>query len=1155
MTGFDPILLRFCRYSADRIETGGILHTPSNEFLTHTIPSLLRGMNGILCTSAISYILNAEMASVQEILTELETAGLICRKREHRTNGWSIPGKNSVDSPENEKWLKRLAEYVLFSPAATLPEKIMVLRNGNPSPRDRTLLLLGVMQQARENGEFRLLASFIKEIMLHAESDLTIQEVENVLAVFEPRKQRYIDSGAAIEFIKHHLPSFTSIPSRAMALARLGELELIENRLSNAEKFLGEALKQCMEGETGEWIPVILSSLGEIPRDFKGMTAMAEEIGRIIDWLPRITDNDTVARILATAASVLAELRKYSPAEKAILSAMSHIPVVTLETQSVLEWCRAKVFIASGRKKAAMSMLQRALLLAQSVNDQLAVMEILNTIIHEMKERPGYSLRSLISIMQSVFRRAESSGNISNRLYTLDQTMDMYTRTLQIREALNSMEKITEILASSEMLSDEPLTSWCSCYIGFLVGRDMTPRSADLHLPGTCAYLSSLAGGIEPSEEAGIVASHLISSPGSDSVVYALILAMEAYARGYDRAASIIAAALDSSYSNSQENPFLSWNLCISGMLASVDRHADDLFQSAQILARQLDRLLLVWLLLRCRMTLSPGRSERENSEISLLLTELDLYIACQLDKAGKRRFMKTTGADLRLEKLKTSSGCASGNLREMRDSIELKLEDESMKSIRDISGISGRISSRSEISASLETIGILAGADRVMALRIKGSTIGIIEGFGPGRWRLPGIEAEDRIREYPDERISIDSFGENPFGSRKYLIIPTEKSVVPAQHARKLYSLSSQRGSYLLIETDTPFENIEKITEFFVDSLCRQVGSALLLRDRESMAYIDTLTGSIIGYSWTRRLLQLTEDAVSCDSPLSVLLIDVDGLREINRIFGYRTGDDTMRIVVSTIKEILRPTDLIGRFREDLFAVMLPDTDGENAMMISQRICGVIAGTEIRPDRVPVTVCIGAAVYSSPEENPDFLINRAYGALSRGKAGGGNRAVLWSADEDVSDSDSGILTVFNTGDPGWDYTVSVTVLELLSFGDGPSLEVVVERLRDALRSEFVYLMDCDGNTFEIGSRILRGIPAEIHESSTGRICSHSGILGRYDALSVTLKCGGRLISAWDNVDGISASLKNVFRALSNLSGLLIQSSAAISGHPPEEHP
>ncbi|RKZ09683.1 hypothetical protein DRQ25_05525, partial [Candidatus Fermentibacteria bacterium] len=303
----------------------------------------------------------------------------------------------------------------------SLPEIRSELESGHLSPRERAFLLLGGMRQARENGEFRLLSYLISEIMRPGGTDLTAEEAGEVLALFAPRKLRYIDTAVAIDFIEQHLPSFAPPCGKVIALTRLGELELQENRLPQSEEHLKEALALSMEKCAGEYIPAILSSMAEIPRDFEGIREMAAEIERVIEWLPRIHDDDVKVRILATAAVVLSGFKMNTAAQNAILSAMALIPVVTVGTQQMLEWCRAKVYIASGRRKEAMTMLHRALLLAEGMNDQPAVMEVLNTIVFEMNERPGYTIRSLISIMEGVLDRALASGNLSNRLYALDQ--------------------------------------------------------------------------------------------------------------------------------------------------------------------------------------------------------------------------------------------------------------------------------------------------------------------------------------------------------------------------------------------------------------------------------------------------------------------------------------------------------------------------------------------------------------------------------------------------------------------------------------------------------------------------------------------------------------------------------------------------------------
>jgi len=701
---------------------------------------------------------------------------------------------------------------------------------------------------------------------------------------------------------------------------------------------------------------------------------------------------------------------------------------------------------------------------------------------------------------------------------------------------------------SSEMFKEESLSAWCETYLDYLSDDAGTFEKGDLLLPGTGSFLKSLSEGSSPDGAAATVSDHLLSPHSDDSPVFALILALEALASGHAKASSVISTVLDSMYRSFHDDHFLSWELCISGILATKEKHADDFFHSAQVLARQLDRLLLVWLILRCRIRLNIKRDPREQAEISLLLVELDQYIGEQLSMSAKAEFMLRSEAGRRLEELRIASGCPEGSLRDMRDSLEEMMKVEPVDVLREICEVSPRLSPRSEISTSLEIMGILMKADRVLALSVMDNSINMIEVYGLARSRLPGDEVRDCIQKHFGERMILDNFGRNPFGSRRYVIIPAGKSGTPAGMEKRLNLLNSERGNCILLEIDSPFRTLGKSAEFFTECLIRQVGASLLLRDRESMAYIDSLSGSDIGYSWMKRLVELTGNKVLSGNPVSVLLVDVDGLREINRLFGHRRGDDTLKKVVSLLKGTLRPDDIVGRISEDLFGILLPDTGEANAIKVAQRLCSEVAGSEIRPDRVPVTISVGTAVSPAGKENPELIVKRAFSAMSYGKLQGGNQSVLWSAEEDILQTDPEMMMIFNTGDPGWDHSIAVGVMELLTKSD-PSLMTIAERFRDILRSEYIRLEDGQGNRIDIGSRVFRGISKQLPADPDDGVRSHFKIQDRYDALSVRLGCGGRLISVWDGVEGISDSLRNIFRALASFSSMLILKSSITSGH------
>ncbi len=1086
-------------------------------------------------TSALAYVLDRSPAEVESTLIRLGRMEKVEKVREYHVSVWKPSGDWSGENAEgNSECLEKLAEYAAISPGVTLPELIMVLDRAKLPFRRRIVLLLTALREAREYGEFSLLAHFVSGIMSLDRDSLGESEIHEVLRVFEPRRLRWFSTLAAEDFVLDCLPLLRDPSVRALALTRLGELELLRNKPDAAEEHLSEALRLSLENDCICNIPIILESIGEIPRDFEAMKRMSDEVEEVLKLLNDMDDSELKARITASAAVAQSGLRMSALAERTALQAMNHIASLPLETQLVLEWCRARVYIASGRGRMVIPMLQRSLMLAESVNDQLAVMEILNTIVKEMKERSGFTLRSLIAILESVAAKAYQSGNMSNRIHALDYLVDMYTRTIQLNLTLDAAREMRGIAESPIMLRGQPLWQWCLAYTGFLTGDMEAASAGDALLPGTSAYLEAMTENRDPRLEARMIAEGQMAAHGFERIIYVLILAMEAFARGFRAAASELASSLDASLDASVENQFVSWKLCISALLSSRDIYADDFLQSAQVMARQLDRLLLVWLILRCRLQLEVERNGDHGREILFLASELDLFIRDQFSGERADRFMDECGGRRRLDRIREITGKDTGDLATLRDAMESSGSDDAER-IFEIRDISARISGRSEISASLEILGRLMDAQRVMALRVTMGEIQIIEGYGIGKWRMPSAELQELVLDCPRERLVMDNFGTNPFGSRRSTLIPLGSSVQSTQ-MRTLLPEQSPVNNFLLLERDSPFPERTGIPHFLISSLCGQVSAALMLRSRESMAYLDRLTGAMIGYSWMNRLEETIREQVDRQFT-SVLLADVDSLQEINRHFGFRAGDSILKRLVALFTRLLRPNDLVGRIRGDLFGIMLPQTGGENARTVAERICGAVAGTDLRPDRVPLTVSIGTACAESSAEPPDMVLNRAADAMREAKQRGGNRVQAWNSR--MQFRDQGDLRIFYTGDPGWDHTVSSCVMELLS-NDGPSLESVVRKLRDALRSELVYLEDGTGGSAFAGSRFLRSMADEIGSGRRGSVTMHQSLLGKYDALSTGLSGGGRLICAWDTSGGISLSLKNIFMALASLTDSLL---------------
>jgi diguanylate cyclase (GGDEF)-like protein len=129
--------------------------------------------------------------------------------------------------------------------------------------------------------------------------------------------------------------------------------------------------------------------------------------------------------------------------------------------------------------------------------------------------------------------------------------------------------------------------------------------------------------------------------------------------------------------------------------------------------------------------------------------------------------------------------------------------------------------------------------------------------------------------------------------------------------------------------------------------------------------------------------------------TPVSTMIVDVDGLEGINRMHGRRAGDELLREMASTLRATLRTSDSVYRYGGDEFAALLPDTELATAYLAAERCRTEIAN--ITFGGVPTSVSIGVAEASGGRSAKD-LIGRAESALLHAKESGGGCS--WRADD-----------------------------------------------------------------------------------------------------------------------------------------------------------
>lgn len=124
---------------------------------------------------------------------------------------------------------------------------------------------------------------------------------------------------------------------------------------------------------------------------------------------------------------------------------------------------------------------------------------------------------------------------------------------------------------------------------------------------------------------------------------------------------------------------------------------------------------------------------------------------------------------------------------------------------------------------------------------------------------------------------------------------------------------------------------------------------------------------------------------------PVSLLLVDVDGLKEINDRWGHMAGNAALRHVARVVRDRKRTEDLAARWGGDEFVLLLPGADVAAAERVAREILRTAEKTVLRAPPTAVTVTIGIATGVASSAQHDFFL-AADRALYEGKTAGRNQ-------------------------------------------------------------------------------------------------------------------------------------------------------------------
>lgn len=172
----------------------------------------------------------------------------------------------------------------------------------------------------------------------------------------------------------------------------------------------------------------------------------------------------------------------------------------------------------------------------------------------------------------------------------------------------------------------------------------------------------------------------------------------------------------------------------------------------------------------------------------------------------------------------------------------------------------------------------------------------------------------------------------------------------------------------------------------------------ALLYQQVQELAITDSLTGAFSRRYYLERFDEELMRAKKFNCNLSFLMADVDRFKDYNDHYGHLAGDAVLREASNTIKDNIRQIDLLGRYGGEEFAVILTETDKEQARFAAERIRQAIEQKKIRAydEDLKITISIGIATFPEDAQDITTLIDRADWALYRAKQTGRNRVCAY---------------------------------------------------------------------------------------------------------------------------------------------------------------
>ena len=197
----------------------------------------------------------------------------------------------------------------------------------------------------------------------------------------------------------------------------------------------------------------------------------------------------------------------------------------------------------------------------------------------------------------------------------------------------------------------------------------------------------------------------------------------------------------------------------------------------------------------------------------------------------------------------------------------------------------------------------------------------------------------------------------------------------------------SSERNAF----RESDLQSLESVADICASS----IQNAHYVQRVKQLAYLDGLTGIFNRRYFELRIMEEFERARRHGTGFSVVMADIDDFKKLNDDFGHLLGDEVLRQASSLFHQQLRKIDVVCRYGGEEFAILLSQTNEQQAMAVAEKLRRMMAEWNFPGVPRAVTISAGVAVFPAHGKTRNDIMQSADSALYVAKQGGRNRVCL----------------------------------------------------------------------------------------------------------------------------------------------------------------